>query len=456
MTSAQPMGISQQLITRRPVWRPSTGPRQTLRAAVALLCGRGMLSLCDQAVVSGTSFVTSVVIGRLLNQASLGVFFLGWNLVLLARAVQGDLITSPYMIYNRRCAAERRPEYTGSVVCHEMVFVIFSVAVLAGICLPASALGNGTPIGTRVAILAAIPLLLLREFVRNLSFAHLDLKSLLIADSAIAVLQLGMLGVLAYTGRLGVGTAYLAIAVACAVISSLWWIVRGPTCRFSIHAAWSDWIDNWQFGRWACAGQLSSRAAAYLLPWIVAWLHGPAATGVLAACTTLVNMAGMFVTGISNYLTPRAAEAYARQAAAGLVQVLRRFALLYLGTVGGFALLMALFGGPLAGLVFGPEYLGHGTVVFLLAVNLLLNSLGITAGNGLWALDRPRANFVADLAALVSGIAMLLILVRPYGVAGAAAALVCGTSVGTALRVWSLRQQLATLPLCDREELQHS
>jgi len=181
------------------------------------------------------------------------------------------------------------------------------------------------------------------------------------------------------------------------------------------------------------------------LPWIIALIHGEAATGVFAACTTLVNLAGTYVTGISNYLTPCAAEAFAEQSASGLVIVLRRFALLYTVTVGCFAIAMTFCGGFLASLVFGPAYAGQSTVITLLAFAMLFNSLSITAGNGLWVLDRPRANFLADIASLAVSFVTLPLLLWRYEIAGAAASQLCASVVGMLLRTWVLRSELVPL-----------
>ena len=51
-------------------------------------------------------------------------------------------------------------------------------------------------------------------------------------------------------------------------------------------------------------------------------------------------------------------------------------------------------------LVYGERCGGTGLILALAAASMLANSLSITAGNGLWALERPRANFAADACTL--------------------------------------------------------
>ena len=99
--------------------------------------------------------------------------------------------------------------------------------------------------------------------------------------------------------------------------------------------------------------------------------------------------------------------------------------------VGAFCLLLALTGDRLAILFFSSKYAGTGPILLLLALGVLANTVGITAGNGLWAIERPSANFAADLCVLGLTLVLAFRLVHPYGVVGVAIATLAGTVVGS-------------------------
>ena len=239
-------------------------------------------------------------------------------------------------------------------------------------------------------LLAALPFLLLREFVRQLALAHLRAGEALLVDAAAAAVQLGCLGLLPYFGRLNVPTVYAVMGGTCALICLGWHLVRREPVRFAWRSVAADWRTNWAFGRWALASQLLGRGWSYLMPWVVALVHGEAATASLAVAVTLVNLAGTLVTGVSNFVTPRAAHAFNHGGLPALRRVLRQTAALYLAIVGGFCLVVFVAGEPLATLVYSGRYADVGPILSVLAFAMLANSLSITAGNGLWALDRPR------------------------------------------------------------------
>ena len=93
----------------------------------------GRLSLFDQAVVSGTSFVTSVMIGRLCSKEDLGVFYLALTIVYLARGLQEHLVSAPYVVYCQNHSGESRALYMGSSLLHQIALSLAALVALLGV-----------------------------------------------------------------------------------------------------------------------------------------------------------------------------------------------------------------------------------------------------------------------------------------------------------------------------------
>ncbi len=271
---------------------------------------QGALALLDQAVVSGTSFATSVIIGRLCSKEALGVFYLALTFVYLARGVQETLVSAPYVIYCHRRRGESLALYSGSVLLHHLGLAAVALVVLAGL-LGMLSMGIG-PAGLAPVVwvlLGALPFLLLREFVRRFVIAHLQMTAAVAIDVGVAVLQLSSLLALAYFHRLTVVSAYATMAAACAVACCGWFLAKRQPLRFAWSGTVIDWRHNWGFARWALASYLIGYGTPYLMPWIVITACGRGEAGVLAACISLVGVATMFMTGMSTYLIPAAAKA---------------------------------------------------------------------------------------------------------------------------------------------------
>ena len=107
---------------------PAARPGRSAFAAAR----QGATAIAAQAVYSGTSFLSTVIIARLCDRDSFGVYFLAFTAVLFVQGIQERLISTPYTIYYNRCGRESLARYAGSVLLHQVVFsLLASTAVLA-------------------------------------------------------------------------------------------------------------------------------------------------------------------------------------------------------------------------------------------------------------------------------------------------------------------------------------
>ena len=72
--------------------------------------------LFDQVLVSGTSFVTTVLIGRVLGKGQLGLYVLVYSVVIVLLEVQNSFIASPYTIHSPRLDQLRQAQHTGNAL----------------------------------------------------------------------------------------------------------------------------------------------------------------------------------------------------------------------------------------------------------------------------------------------------------------------------------------------------
>jgi O-antigen/teichoic acid export membrane protein len=411
--------------------------RKVRQLVASPLLQKSGLSVFDQAVVSGTSFATSVLLARWASRDELGIYYLALSVVFFARGIQEQLVSAPYMIYcGRKTDAEQR-EYAGSALLHQCAIMLATAIVLIGVLVSGYA-----PQGVETAfwlLVFAAPLLLAREFVRQMSFAHLNLGRATVLDVVASVVQLAVLLVLAANGRLTVVTTLATLAVPSGLATIGWLALSRQQMVGRLGAAVRDWLHNWPFARWALASQLLAATTPYVMPWVVAMTHGEAETGTLGACTTLVGLSNTFLNGLCNFLGPKASQGYAHGGLIELRSILFQTAVLFTTTLGGLAVLAFLFGEQVAVLVYGPQFAGTGLIIGVLSLSVLANGIGVVAGNGLWVLERPKASFGADVCSLVAVIVTTLALVRLLGPLGAACSTLAGTATDAAVRLWILR-----------------
>jgi O-antigen/teichoic acid export membrane protein len=398
------------------------------RARMRLNAGaqRALLAVFDQAIVSGTRFVTTVLLGRLCGPQELGSYTLAFTFYSLVACVQESLISLPYTIFSRRMDPKDRRYFSGSVLAHCVLLGVVATPILLLVASGAASWLPSAELRPTIAFMAlSLPLALLVEFARRYALADLDLKAAIRIDATMAGLQLTALAMLVATQRLSASAAYGAIGLAAAITAALWYRGTRQHVRFAARNVRAAAASNWQFGRWGVASQLIFVARGAVSPWLLAALVGTAATGIYAACEMVILLANPLLLAFNNVMAPQASEAFVAAGRRGVRRLVVRSTL---------ALTLAY----LLSLVYGEAYANYQQVVTLLAVAIVVEGLGMGAANGLWAIEKPQVNFVANATGSIVALVATAVTVGTWGVAGAALGSLAGRSISSALLVGAL------------------
>jgi O-antigen/teichoic acid export membrane protein len=397
-----------------------------LARIMAVLSGatarKGVWALVDQAVVSGTSFLTTVIIGRICGAGDLGVFSLGFGSLLILAGVQQSLILSPYIVYSNRFKGRSLGVYAGSVLLQQGLLSAAGAALLALGAAACLFIAEGPRLVAVLTILAVVmPFFSLRQFVRCMMIARLDMAKALVFDVAVAALQVGGFLALMLSGVLTAESACLVIGIACAVPTAAWFVFTKK--KFTTRNRWAlrHLGLHWSFGKWMCASQLTDMGQRYALFWLLAGLLGAGMTGVYVACNSVVRVFTPIILGLGSVLAPRTAQAYSSGGSAEVKRVVWKVTILLGVTMAVACAGLALCGNLCLHVLFGSdEYGGYGAVVALLALSTFLSAISFPVDNGLWVMGRADLNFWAGLWGLVITLAASALFVPWWGILGAA------------------------------------
>ena len=415
-------------------------PKRLLLAARALSPGSAgpewLLTLVDQGLVSATTFLAGIIIGRTCGKEQFGLYLLGVSIIGLIMELQNVVIWSPYTVLSHRLTGSAQALYAGSTLIHQLGFSVLGMLALAvtGFCL---SWGIGLQeLGAIVKMLAVVGgFLFFREYARRICFAGLKMKAALALDSGAMVVQLGGLLWLAYLGKLSAFRAFGVMGLGCALAGLSWFIWARKGLGFSFTQAVSDLGRNWSFGKWILGGNMSEYVALQLLyPWFLAALQGTAAVGMLAACQAVVALANPFLQGSRNFLGPKAAQAFAQGGVGELRKFVVKSTLLLAPVIGLFYAAIIIFGNNLVIFFYGSQYGGQSIFIAILALNAFIYALPLVVDCGIWAMGRPDLNLMIDSAILVVSLTLGFWLVNTFGLLGVGLGLLASTLMAFVVR----------------------
>ncbi len=399
--------------------------------------GQAALALADQGVVSGASFLACVCVGRWAGDDELGLYALAFSLVVLLACALESLVTTPFLVLAGRWPGIEQARYAGSIFAQLLALTALAVAFLAVGAGAVAWFGSRQLAVILLLLLPIVPFTLLREFARRFAYSQLNLRMALLIDGAVAAVQIGLLLLLARTGRLSAATALAALGLSSGLVAVAWLAVaqRGWTVRRADF--WPSVQKNWRFGRWVFLALMALMLQANVVPWLLAGKLGAAATGVFAACLTIVQFANPLIQGISNWLVPAAARAYETAGISGVRSVVHRSTALLCAVIGALAAVLFVFGDRLVSMLYDRDFTQYRTIIVLLAVGMLARAWGMAAYNGLIAIERPQANLAVNLLGFLITLVATPVGLAMWGLTGAVIGLLAG-DVASSICRWLL------------------
>jgi O-antigen/teichoic acid export membrane protein len=399
---------------------------------------RAAVALVDQFIVAGTNFATILLLGRLAGPDNLGMFALVMSVYYLLLALQESLITVPFTMLGVQLKGVQRLQYSGAALCQSAALSVVVAVVLMFAAITVLFVGGDASLARVIAVFAIVsPLWLIREFGRRYLFAQLYVTNVLVTSIVGGCIQLVVLCILGYSGNLSAVTALIAIGVGSGIVGfGCLWFSRAEF-RFN-HRRWPQFAQkNWVMGRWLIACQLMGIIAQSTIPWLIwIWL-GPTATGLFAACDTIIRFANPVITSLQNLLGPRIAHGFNDGGKFELNRLVWKATALLFAFLTAFCILLAIAGEWLLSWSFGTTYMGYSATLVVLGINQLAGrtGIGLAPGAALWLLQRANIILLAIIAGFVTSLAVVPLLLPHYGSLGAALALLSGSLVYSAVIV---------------------
>jgi O-antigen/teichoic acid export membrane protein len=379
---------------------------------------KGYLSGVDQALISLTNFVTSIMIARALTPTQFGAYGVGFILLRLARAFQEGLVIQPMTsIAPSRLPDERRAYISGSAGLQLGLAVggALACAVFGWILTD---LGNTVAGPTLFALWCPLLLAQPQEFVRRV-FYTLDQVALAVLNTVVSgVAQIALLAWLlaagAQSGTVGLyaigWSSGLALVLGLIQTRRLW-VRRGVDLL-------ATWRTNWRFGRWVLGGTAASWIAIDVYPVVTAGLVSFAATGAYRALQNLVAPIHSLLRAMDTYFTPRLADRRRIAGSPGVVHMVRRMFLVTGPPVALVLVISVAFAEPLLRLLYGPTYLAYADGMRLMAVFYALLYSFWPIQSALKALEKTRPIFISSMVALGAMLTIGVWAILRWGVYG--------------------------------------
>ena len=408
-------------VTRKPASHASLGWRAGIASA-------------DQALLSGMSFLISIILLKTVSKAEYGYYSVALPVTLLLVALQYAVVNTPLnVLLASKKGAERR-EYISSL-CFGQFLVI----------LPAAGLGlaaftifripglDSTVNAIAASLCAAAVGLLYREFLRSYLFAEEDSLAVLRMDVLYVVISVCGIAVLHLLSGIRTDTVFLVLG-ASALLAALPF-GRGRGWSFPPPSVSKSYRENWKFGKWSLLGVCVSHAQSYSYLYLLGILSGSAAVADVSAARLLLMPMMLLQVGWGKIAVPHGSRLREDGRIRLFFRQQVRTSIVLLLCVAVYVVLLMFLSETLKGLLLSDKYANSLKYVLAWGVVFAMGFLAVNASYGLQVLMEfhviARWSFLVMLVTVGSS----YFLIRAYGIGGGLAAMIIGETL-LAIVLW--------------------
>jgi O-antigen/teichoic acid export membrane protein len=398
-------------------WRPE--PLNS-RFASLLQFGRTRrsLTILDQALVSGSNFITGIILVRGLGLVEFGRFTIAYAILLLANSVQLSFIASPMITLGSLCATpgERRHFVRGMFGVQTIFCAIVSALAVAGTAVYISVYRHTGAAGFLLPFASAVAAFLMQDWLRRYYFTVGKPFASLCNDTISYLGQVVVLCVLWWIRGLSMNTALWAIAITSgAAFGAGALLERLGSTRAETRQAW---------GR---SHAISiDLGIANQLQWLVyqgamligAGVVGAQAAGGVRATQNIVGPVNVAYQAMENIVPLRAAEEMKRGGLERVSAFLFRFGSVGFVALFAFFAIAALFSRQFLSFFYGRQLHAYAAVLDLQMLYFLLTWPIRQVAFLFRTIKHTRPILIGSVVAAIVSLILVYPAVRGFGAIG--------------------------------------
>lgn len=379
--------------------------------------GNNVWAIADQVLISGTNFVTMILLARGLNSAAaFGAFVLVHSILLFSNSIQSALVTQPHNVLGVSRHGADYVRYTSTSAVNQLAIVLgFSGLV-------SIAWGFSIFLGWEVAplLLAMVPAVFawqFQEFMRRVLYTECRTSMAFAIDAIAYGGQTVAIALFWWRGGLTGSLALYSIAGAStiAAVVGLWQLRRSLDWVFDFNIT----KENWHFGKWLAGGYIVGNwCSSQLLIFLAAALLGTWAAGVLRAIHTIFGPMRILAQALSTSLPIRLATTLEHRGPLAFRRDVAYTFLVMTPLLGIYCLFVGLLSGHILTSVFGNKYAGNEYVLMLYAASAFVSYLCIVFAATLRATRRTKQIFMCELYATCIVVPLGAVLIPWLGIYG--------------------------------------
>lgn len=397
------------------------------------------LVLFDQAVLSGTNFITGILLARFLGIQTYGLFALLWMIVLFALSFSQAFITRPMLSLGVQMEAGNKRDYFSYLHAIQLIFsflaLIFSFFVLTIFVsfswyeLPSDGLIFKVPV--------LLALFLIYDFYRKYFFVSELLKWPILIDGLLALFQLSGICILNFLEVLSLENVLLLLIIVHAIVNLVCFLKIAPPV-FSKNGLKSVALKHYSFGKWLIGTAFLQWLCGNFFIIAGAGILGAAAVGAIRIAQNVIGLTHVIFLAMENIVPVYAARQFKNGGIKSLYNFLRKLSLQSGVAIMVILILLAVFAPVIFKFLYGEAFVSFSYILVGFCIIYLMVFIGHPLRFALCTLENTKPIFIGYLLGAIFSLIAANLMIKNWGMFGLLSGLFITQLIAQAVYIFSL------------------
>lgn len=382
------------------------------------LKNKNIITFLDQAIVSGSNFIFSILLARTLGIDGYGYYSLVWLVVLFFSSIQLAGLISPMMSLGAKKSLAAQKNYYFIMLIIQFFYSV-SAFILSFVFLKLIGTINNKwdlfDLSYFVSIFIFV--FLIQDFLRRYFFVSDKAPVVLIMD---IFAYPGSIGLIAYYSLHNDLTLYIifSIMIGMYLVSTIIGLSQVRHYYFNKHYTNLVFKKNISFSKWLIYSSLLQWGTGNYFILLAGSLIGTSAVGAIKAMQNLIGIFHIVFLALENILPIKFSQTYHIQGRAGLKRLLEINInytwIIFIPTL----IITSLFPSQIVSLIYGTEYIDHSYILTWFTVIYVFIYINMLYRYVLRSLEETKSIFTSYVASLVFSIITSYPLIIYTGLTG--------------------------------------
>jgi O-antigen/teichoic acid export membrane protein len=404
-----------------------------------------VLVYTDQALVSGLSFLSSIVLARYLGINGFGVYSIAWIGVLIASSINQPFIIAPMQTLSAKKEPEQQKIYLQALVIKQLLFAaIMGLLSFFAVIIMSYVLKDWKVESIILAFPLAVFSFLLQDFFRRYFFVtgkpHISIVIDAIAYGGVLLSAFCIHFIRAMDAQFIL--LLTAVFFLYASLVALWSLKE---LRFNIQHIKEVVLEHWDFSKWLTATALLQWFSGNLFIIAAGAILGPMAVGATRMAQNIVGVTHVLFLAMENIIPSRAANSQKTGGNHGMFKYLWKFTL-QMGCITFTMLaLIAIFSRQIIETCYGVDFLEYRHVLIGFCALYVIVFLGYPLRYAIRTLEKTRLIFISFIASSAFSLLCAYPIIKSFGLNGVVAGLMVTQLITLIIYSLSLKKELRHL-----------